>query len=99
MKSGREYNSRNQKKHRKHVSLSEMSNSNDDSHLPPPNTKGQSCLVCRQKGHGIDRCPLSLASNLWRKTMNMFVKGSHGTCLALPNVNSTIDALGMIEQS
>ncbi len=58
MQSGREYNSRNRKKHRKHVSLSQVSNSNDDSHLPPPNTKGRSCLVCRQKGHGKGRCPL-----------------------------------------
>jgi hypothetical protein len=57
-KSGREYNSRNQKKHRKNVSMSQVSNSNDDSHLAPPNTKSRSCLVCRQKGHGKGRCPL-----------------------------------------
>jgi hypothetical protein len=58
MKSGREYNLWNPKEHRKHVSLSQVSNSNDDSHMPPKNTKGRSCLVCRQKGHGKCRCPL-----------------------------------------
>jgi hypothetical protein len=56
---GREYNSRTHKKHRKHVSLSQvLKNSNDDTFLPPPNVKGRSCTVCRQKGHGKGKCPL-----------------------------------------
>ena len=63
-KSGNEYhsnsrgfNSRHQKNYRKTVTLSQMSNSNDDTFLPPPNVKSRSCTICRQKGHGQGRCP------------------------------------------
>jgi hypothetical protein len=58
MRSGREYFSRNKKKHRKNIVCSQVINSNDDRHMPPPNSKGRSCLICRQKGHGKGRCPL-----------------------------------------
>ncbi len=58
MQAGRDYNSRNREKHRNHFALSQVDNSNVDSQLPAQKTKGRSCLVCRQKGHGKGRCPL-----------------------------------------
>jgi hypothetical protein len=58
LQSGREYNSRHKKKYRKHVTLSQVTNSNDDRFLPAPNAKSRSCTVCRQKGHGRGKCPL-----------------------------------------
>jgi hypothetical protein len=56
--SGREFHSRTRKKHRKGVAYSQVSNSNDDMCLPPPNSKTRSCRVCRQDGHGQGNCPL-----------------------------------------
>jgi hypothetical protein len=53
----REYFSRTTRRHRKGVNLSQVSNSNDDSHLPPPKSMTRSCTICRQKGHGQGRCP------------------------------------------
>ena len=63
-KSGNEYhsnsrgfNSRHQKNYRKTVTLSQMSNSNDDSFLAAPRVKSRACTICRQKGHGQGKCP------------------------------------------
>jgi hypothetical protein len=53
----REFNSRTRKRHRQNVSLSQVSNSNDDVFLPAPNVKSRSCTICRMKGHGQGRCP------------------------------------------
>jgi hypothetical protein len=54
---GREFNSRHQRSYRKTVALSQLTNSNDDSFLPPPNVKSRSCRICKQKGHGQGKCP------------------------------------------
>ena len=51
------FNSRHQKNYQKTVTLSQLTNSNDDSFLPPPNVKSRPCTICRQKGHGQGRCP------------------------------------------
>jgi hypothetical protein len=54
--SRREFNSRNKKSHRRNVACSQVSNSNDDQHLPPPRLLERSCLICRQKGHQVSSC-------------------------------------------
>jgi hypothetical protein len=53
----REFFSRTKKRHRTGVTLSQVSNSNDGAHLPPPKSMTRSCLICCQKGHGQGRCP------------------------------------------
>ena len=53
----REYFSRTKKRYRAGVNLSQVSNSNDDAHLPPPKSMTRSCLICRLKGHGQGKCP------------------------------------------
>ena len=37
--------------------MSQVSNSNDDAHLPPPRSMTRSCIICKQKGHGQGKCP------------------------------------------
>jgi hypothetical protein len=54
--SRREFNSRNKRSHRRNVACSQVSNSNDDQHLPPPKVLERSCAICRQKGHQVSSC-------------------------------------------
>jgi hypothetical protein len=54
--SRREFNSRNKKSHRRTVVCSQVSNSNDYQHLPPPKLLERSYLMCRQKGHQVSSC-------------------------------------------
>jgi hypothetical protein len=53
-----EFNTRHCRKHKRHVSMSQVMALNDDIHLPPAIVRTRSCTVCRNKGHGVQNCPM-----------------------------------------